>query len=176
LAVVALTLFARDVLLVLTTQQYAEAYWIIGILAFNFVLTGLGYIANVGPGIVKNNRAYGIATIASAILLVILNMLLVPRFGIEGAAVATALSQVLIPVIVFSHSQSLYPIKYNFRKTIMMLGSAAVVGFGTLLFLNEVQMSDYGSIAAKLLILLLYATVLILSLKNTGKIFRNTAG
>lgn len=146
---VLITLFAREVLMVLATEAYTGAFWVAGILAFNHLVIGLGYLASIGTSLAKNNRAYGIASVVSAGLLVALNLILVPRFGKEGAAAATLASQLIIPVAVFAHAQRLYPVPYNFAKTIVLFPLSLIAGFGTLLLVNASALSLYAQIGIK---------------------------
>jgi O-antigen/teichoic acid export membrane protein len=111
---VLLSLFSREILGVVTTNAYLGADRVIYILSFNYVLIGLNYIAVLGSTIMKSIKPYGIAILAAGILAILLNFLLVPRYGKEGAAMATLLSQLFVPVFVFYRSQKDYPIPYRF--------------------------------------------------------------
>ena len=136
-AALLITLFAPEILLVLATERYLEASWTAGILSFNYLLIGLAYIASTGTNLAKNNKAYGIASVASAVLLVGLNFSLVPRFGKEGAALATFASQIIIPAAVFWHAQKIYPIPYNFVKCTGVILLSIALSFGTLFLLQR---------------------------------------
>mgnify|MGYP001209314712 CR=1 FL=1 len=149
-AALLITLFAREILIVLTTEDYYAAGAAAGILSFNYLFIGLGYVASTGTALAKNNLAYGIAAVASALLLVGLNYLLIPRFGIEGAALATAASQALIPLIVFRHAQMLYPIPYDFFKAALVVTAAAGLGFGAVYFMEYASTDFWISLAIKL--------------------------
>jgi O-antigen/teichoic acid export membrane protein len=50
-----------------------------------------------------------------------LNILLIPVFGIMGAAAATLLSQVLFFLIIIIYAQKHYPIPYEFGKIVLMI-------------------------------------------------------
>jgi O-antigen/teichoic acid export membrane protein len=84
-------------------------------------MIGLVYIAATGPTIVKTTRPTGIALIAAAGLNILLNILLVPRLGKEGSAIATLISQGLVPLYLFWRAQQLYEIPYRFGPAIGML-------------------------------------------------------
>jgi len=146
---VLITLFAREIILVLATPDYAGAFWVAGIFSFNYAVIGLSYIAVIGASLAKNNKAFGIASVASAVLLVSLNLIFVPRFGKEGAALATLVSQLAIPAAVFWHSQILYPIPYNFPKAALIFFSGLAISFGTLFLLSELSADFYVQIFIK---------------------------
>ena len=92
-----LSLFSREILGIFTTKAYLSADRVICILSFNYVLIGLNYIAVLGSTIVKSIKPYGIAILVSGCFAILLNFFLVPRYGKEGAALATLLSPTVRP-------------------------------------------------------------------------------
>lgn len=165
-----ITLFAREVLMILTVKDYYGAFLVAGILSFNYLFIGLAYIASIGTSLAKNNKAYGIASLFSAVLLVVLSLILVPKLGKEGAALATLGSQIIIPVAIFWHSQIIYPIPYKFAKSVFVILSSVVSGFGTLFILNESALGFYVQVAVKITVAIVFTTFLALLL-NAGSQF-----
>jgi O-antigen/teichoic acid export membrane protein len=110
----AISLFAPEILSFFTTESYHDASGVVSLLSFNYVVVGLGYIASIGPTIAKTTKPYGVALVAAGGLTIMLNLILVPRFGKEGSAAATLIAQSIVPVYVFSRSQNLYPIPFRF--------------------------------------------------------------
>jgi O-antigen/teichoic acid export membrane protein len=53
-----------------------------------------------------------------------LNLLLIPRYGMVGAAWATALSFFIMSALSFTASQRAYPIPYVFTRVMSMIGLA----------------------------------------------------
>jgi len=159
-------LFAREILMVFTTKDYADAAWVAGLMGFNHILIGLSYIASIGTGIAKNNKAFGMAMVASAVILVALNLLLVPRFGKEGAAISILISQLLVPVAVFAHGQKLYPIPYKFGKAILIFAASMLFGIGGVIMLNKMSLSLGADLGVKILLVLAYCVLLFLVLKS----------
>ncbi len=121
LACVVLTLFAPEILKIVTTTAYTGSSNVVGIIAFNHVVIGLGYIAVIGPSIAKTTKPYGVAVILSALATLPLNITLVPILGNVGAAIASLVSQSIVPIYVFYCSQKLYPIPYRFKATIITI-------------------------------------------------------
>lgn len=142
--------------MILTTKDYYGAFVVAGILSFNYLIIGLSYIASIGTSLAKDNRAYGIAAVISAFLLVGLNLTLVPRFGIEGAAIATVASQIIIPIAVFWHGQKIYPIPYNFQKAAIIFITSIMAAFGTLYFTNVMTKGIFLEIAIKIFISIIF--------------------
>jgi len=118
---VGLSLFSHEILMVFTTESYVGASRVVGILAFNYVGIGLSYIAVIGSAIAKTTKPYGHSILLAAILSIALNLILVPRLGKEGAALATLIAQSIVPVYVFYYSQKLYPIPYQFGVALKII-------------------------------------------------------
>ncbi|MDB9494341.1 oligosaccharide flippase family protein [Spirulina major CS-329] len=128
----ALALFAPEAIQLFATQQYLGASNVVGLLTFSYVMIGLTYIASIGPAIVKTSTPTGVAITFSAGLNIILNFLLIPSMGMMGAAIATLISQSIIPIYLFWRSQQMYPIPYRFQPAIAILGlSALLIWAGT---------------------------------------------
>jgi len=123
----ALSLFAPEILRVLTTSQYAGAATVVGILALSYVMIGLTYIAATGPALAKRTGPTGIAMVSAALLNIVLNFALVPTFGKVGSAVATLIAQSLTPIYLFYRSQQLYPIPYRFRAGVLLVVATLLV-------------------------------------------------
>jgi O-antigen/teichoic acid export membrane protein len=120
LAVVALSLFATEILAIFTTSEYAEAYKAIPFIAASIAAYTLGGYFSVGIGIAKRNihRAWGGLLAASVNLG--LSYALVPSLGIVGGGVATLTSFIVQGVILMSVSQRCYRVEYRFRRNVAM--------------------------------------------------------
>lgn len=117
----ALTILAPEALRLLTTDIYVEASDVVGFLSLSYVVVGVSYIASIGTAIAKKNTPTGIAITGAAIINITLNAMLVPWFGKTGAALATLLSQSIVPLYVFYRAQNLCPIPYRFKSATMIV-------------------------------------------------------
>jgi O-antigen/teichoic acid export membrane protein len=158
-AAMTLALFSREILLIFTTREYAASFWVTAILAYNFVLVGLSYIASIGPGIAKNNYGFGVSMVVSAGLLVGLSLLLVPIYGKEGAAIATFVAQLIVPIAVFWHGHKLYPIPYQFGRSAFIFAVGAAISFISLYLYMTAELTLPISIALKLLTIAAYVVI-----------------
>jgi O-antigen/teichoic acid export membrane protein len=106
---------------------------VIGFLAMGYVMIGLNYIAATGPTIVKRSGPIGIAMMIAAALNILLNIILVPRFGRTGSALATMIAQSVIPFYIFYRAQRMYPIPYRFGAALEIIGlTIGLIIFGLL--------------------------------------------
>src|SRR5262249_40005441 len=85
----AATIFAPEILRLLTTKAYYGASSVVSSLAFSYLLLGAGNIAALGAAITKRTISMGVALIASAVANIGLNFWWVPLYGKDGAAWAT---------------------------------------------------------------------------------------
>lgn len=111
-----LMLGSHDVLAVFTHSGYAGAATVLGLLAVNVILMGLPNILAIANNLAKKNSSYAVAIGMGSVVTVILFMILIPRYGKEGAAVAMIAGNLVVPVYLGYKAQRLYYIPYNFPR------------------------------------------------------------
>lgn len=127
----AVSILAPEALRIFTTEDYYDAWTVVPLLAFSYVMVGLTYIASVGASIAKTTAPVGVAVTVAAVVNLLLNFLLTPHWGREGAALATLVSQALVPLYLFVVTRRLFPIPYRFgTAAALLLASAAIVWVG----------------------------------------------
>jgi O-antigen/teichoic acid export membrane protein len=154
-----LSVFSREILLVFTTDAYADGYRVVGILVFSVIFTGVYYIFAIGVNLTRKTAHIGWTNGVAAGLNVILNVILVPRYGIIGAAVSGLSAQLVSAGLLYFISQRVFPVQYEMMKIgkITLLAAACIV-FGM----------NTGIVWLKIGVVLLYP-VLLLSLKIMKK-------
>lgn len=86
---VPLTFFSREIILLLFSSAYVDAAPLLAVLAWTGVLTSLG-VARNNLIVAKNWTRVNLISVAlGAVLNVVLNALLIPRYGAMGAVAAT---------------------------------------------------------------------------------------
>jgi O-antigen/teichoic acid export membrane protein len=142
-----LTIFSREIILLLSTREYAGGADVMGILTFNVVLNGVYALYCIGVGITKKSYYSGIAVISGMLANLILNFLLVPRFTMRGAAVATVLANLVSVILIRTFSQRVYHVNYRMSRILSTLAlSFAVIGIASVvpeysLFINILSKS-----------------------------------
>ena len=122
-----LSVFSPEVLRLLATPAYREAGSVVPLIAASHVLIGLGLMANVG--INTENKTF-LTTVLVAVTAPVnlgLNALLIPRWGMMGAAVATFLSYLLQTALLIAINQRLRPIPYDYLRMTGAIGLAAIL-------------------------------------------------
>lgn len=96
-----LTILARPLLLNMTTSHYvSEGVYIIPLVAISIVFWGMEQIFAVSLLIFKRRRIFIIAFLCGAFTNLVLNILLIPLYGIIAAASTTLTAYVLLTLII----------------------------------------------------------------------------
>jgi O-antigen/teichoic acid export membrane protein len=109
----ALGLFATEILIVLTRAPYLPAAPYVGLLTYIYVFSAINVTLNVGGYITKQLVSLSGAVMAGAGVNFVLNMILIPQYGVWGATVATATGYGASTVLLYWRSrwQVAYPMR-----------------------------------------------------------------
>ncbi|MDW5550430.1 flippase [Methanosarcina sp.] len=111
-AVFGLSAFAKPLLGIFTTENFVSGWFVIPIIAFSGLLAGVAQIFVNTLLIVKKTKVPTYINFAVAVLNVLINLFLIPRIGIVGAALSTLLSYFFMAILC-TH-MSLKHFKHNF--------------------------------------------------------------
>ena len=139
-----ISLFVRDVLKVMATPNFWGAYAVVPLILIAQILHQWTAYNNLGLLLTKNTKkfAWGSAVAIPSVLL--LNYLLIPRYGLWGAAIATIIAYVLRFLVIQTISQREYRIHYDWLRIFKLYAIlASAVGirelFGTLQIVPSVS-------------------------------------
>ncbi len=111
-----------------SNPNYGEGLSIVPIVLLAYVFTGAYVNFVVGVYLEKKTKYLPYATGAGALVNVVVNLALIPKFGITGAAIATLLSYVVMAIGIYFPSQRLYHVEYEWgRLARVTLAACAVV-------------------------------------------------
>lgn len=103
----------------------SPAYWgglgVIPLVLTGYFFYGLYINFMVGPVITKKTRVLMWITLLGSVVSITTNLSLVPHMGITGAGWAVALSYAAMAGALFTFTQKVYPIAYEYKKLILML-------------------------------------------------------
>ncbi|MFH0863180.1 MAG: polysaccharide biosynthesis C-terminal domain-containing protein [Candidatus Altiarchaeota archaeon] len=148
LPVFALTVvFAREILTIFFTAAYAEGTVPLQILAFGGFMTGVYLIfvelTAAGGRPQLNARAFG----AGAAAQILLNVILVPLYGMVGAAIATVTSSTIIFLISYANVRTILRPSISGRRLVKIV-LASVACIAIVLAVRHADMPIYATIAA----------------------------
>ncbi len=136
----AISLFAPEVLVVLAGSEFHEAYRVVPFLAFMFAATGVYSLFVIVLFFHKRMAKYvGVGTVVTLGISAGLNVLLIPLFGMEGAAAAALATQAAftITVGVMAHRHS--PIDWHYGRYVGLFALAFAVSLWPLTPHHEVS-------------------------------------
>jgi O-antigen/teichoic acid export membrane protein len=136
---------AHDLVGLMTTRQFHGAADVVPWVAAGVGLQGAYLLTSIGLNITKHTEYYPLATGLAAGASVLTNLLLVPRYGITGAAVANTVAYATLAAVAYRFSSRFYPIRYE-RRRLAIAVAAGVIGY----LLARLLPLDSPSVAALL--------------------------
>ena len=131
-----LSAISEDLVRLMTDPAFHAAGAVVPWIASGVVFQGFYQTAAMGLIITKRTGLLPVATAAAAAVAVGANLLLVPRFGIVGAAWSTTCAYATLAVVGYVLSQRVYPIRYDWAKLLSIV-VAGIVAYGSAVFLFD---------------------------------------
>lgn len=110
--IVLLTALAPILVNWLTPPQFHGGYAIVGILSWHSVFYGFFLIGSIGIWKAEKTYWVSIGMALAAVLNIVLDFLLVPRYGGVGAAIGTSISFFVWNIFTFCISEKLWPVQF----------------------------------------------------------------
>jgi len=109
---------AEPMIQLLGPKEYWHAHVVVPILVFCLILgdTGVQSIITIGLYLQKKTKYVPIIVAIGALINIVLNWLLVPRYGMMGAAVATLVCSILMTLMCYLLNTIFYPIKLEMKR------------------------------------------------------------
>lgn len=174
-----LSLFIEDIATIkiwggrtLIGQDYLEGLFIVPVVLLGYLFYGIYINLTAGIYIQEKTNYFPFVTGIGAIINIVVNLTLIPVYGIMGAALATLASYLCMAGGLYFVSQKFYRINYEYRKilTLIFLLSVTIIG---IYYLN---MNLGLTLLYKLSIFAIFvAAVFLLRVINIGEL-RRTAG
>jgi len=130
-----LTAFSREIVGVLLSSQYFESYLLVPFFCVGWMTFDLYKLFGIGIFFRKKSYLFAVAQFVGMIVALLLDLLLIPRAGILGAAVANTVARISIMLIVYVLSEKLLKISYEWGK-ILRIGLVTTVAL-VILSLSE---------------------------------------
>jgi O-antigen/teichoic acid export membrane protein len=151
----AISLFAPEILLIFTTPAYRGAAAFVAPLSYVAIANGLAVAVGIGATIAKRTDIPSMAMLVGAIVNLLLNLVLIPPLGAFGAALATMIGYLTMPVLIYSWSQRVEPLPLRLR--VVLLAGGVQIG----LLLIGLQIStDLAGLVIRSMLLISYPFLL----------------
>jgi O-antigen/teichoic acid export membrane protein len=120
-----LSVCATAVLQLFATPAYYGAAKVVALLALSYLFYEASYLISFGLDLTGKTSYYTLIVGVAALVNLVLNFLLIPRFGMVGAATSTALSYMVLPLIAFVIVRRFYAVPYE-RKRLFKLAVTSI--------------------------------------------------
>lgn len=151
--VLGLLAFKAEILSLLAPSSYMPALTVIGWVAVAKTFEASYVVTSIGSKISKRTVNLSIAAIFSAVIYLVLNLVLINWWGIQGAAVATMVGYLLLSFTGYAVSQYTYSFPLD-RKRILGLSLATLCSFGLISLVNHMDASGWEYYTLKIVALL----------------------
>lgn len=111
----------------LTQPEFYEGTRVVSLLAFGGVAFTAYTVMAIGVGRARKTKFNWVVTGIAAALNVGLNLVLIPRYGMIGAAIATAAAFSLMFVLMTLNAQRVFPTQYQWRRVALAAGVAVAL-------------------------------------------------
>lgn len=153
----AIAVYAPEMLALVAGGKYAAAAPVVPIISMAYLFLGLYTVVGVGIGIKKKSQYYFIATGTGAAANVAVNLVLIPRFGMVGAAFATVLAYVIMSAVIYVVSQRVYRVDYETVR----IAATFVLAIGAFALTLFIHAGLLAAVALKLVVLAVYVLALV---------------
>jgi O-antigen/teichoic acid export membrane protein len=116
-----LTFFSPDLIPIISTPEYLKAAPIVVLIAFSYIFLGLHFIIVIGLHLKDKSKYYPILVVIPGLLNLILNYLLIPRYGIIGAGITTFFSFLIMLILTVLLVKKYYRFEYQILRIIKII-------------------------------------------------------
>ena len=148
----ALAGFAEPLVELMTPASFHGAANVVPILALGMAIQSTTTFLSTSINVAKRTHAYPIATAIAAVVTIVGHLVLIPRWGIFGAAVAVGVGQVVLVGSLGRFAQRYFPIPYEWTRLVRIVIVAAGL-YGILVVLPPVSNVATFAIGAALVAL-----------------------
>ncbi len=128
-----ISLFGRELIGLIATDAYSGGVWVLPLLAASYVFSASYFVLNTGASLAGRTGLISLAVGMAVGVNVALNFVLIPPYGILGAAVSTVASYWVMAASMHRFSQRLRPMRFEWRRVAWIgLIGMALFGMGSL--------------------------------------------
>jgi len=115
-------MFSRFIISLMTSPDYYEAWQCVPLLLCSTVFSCLATFIGSSYTMEKKSVSQLVTTLVGAVSNIVLNLILIPRFGISGAAIATLVSFMLVFIIRLIDTRNYWsPVRFCISFVLLMI-------------------------------------------------------
>ena len=156
-----LSVFSKEIISLFSlNDSFIPAFRVVPIILLSYVFFGMSMISSLGMYLVSRTVYIAIITIFSAAVNIGLNFILIPIYGIMGAAIDTLIAFVLLFLLSLIVSNKYYKIYFEYLKLILLIFIGTSLFAVTYFIITD---SIWISIIFKLLLVIAFPVILFLT-------------
>ncbi len=136
--------------------RWAEGLEVVPLLALGNIFLGIYYNLSVWYKLTNKNSYGAVITVIGAVITIVLNMLLIPRFHYTGAAIATFACYLFMMASSYVLGQKHYPVPYPVKKLVSYITLVVLIYLIHLGMLRFISGSLAFSLGSGLVLFLLF--------------------
>lgn len=175
-ATLGIVAFRSEILRLLAPAAYRTALSVVGWVALAQVFNASYLVLSIGPKISKRTSDLAIVAVLAAVSYLLLNVILIPRLGIRGAAIATTVGYGLLAFGSYAIGQRSYPFPLDWAR-LLKTGLAAVGSYMLIVGVERMGLSGWryylgkgGAWLSFLILALLLGVVTALQLRELRRL------
>lgn len=152
-----ISVLSKEILMIMADERFWAAYKIVPIIVMATTIFSFHYHFNMGILISKKTKYLGYIDFSNGVFVLILNFLLIPKYGVYGAAYATLIAFIYKVSLIYYFSSKYYKIYFEFSRIGKLLLAAFLIYLATFF----IQYSSlYINLGVKTAIISLYPFLL----------------
>jgi len=117
----------RPLLQLIVHHNYVGAYKVVPLVALSYLFNGIYYCVSPGVHLSGNTRYLPLWIVGASLINILLNILMIPHFGMMGAAWATMISFSILAISTFVFSNIVYPIAYEYGRLTKLCAAGLIL-------------------------------------------------
>lgn len=154
-------LFIKELIVFLVNEKYFPSYKIVPLLIFGMFIGQSASLFNLSLYQEKKSNIVMICILITALVYIMLNFILVPRFGIYGAAYTAIISNFILFTLNYYFSKRAYFIPIKWNLLLPSLSGAIII----IVFFSVLNLNIYLSFIIKILLALIVSVVILFKKK-----------
>lgn len=129
---------AKPTLLIMTAPAFHEGHLIVGLVAASYMVKGCYLIVIPGIGFAEKMYKQSLVEWAAAVINIVLNIWLIPILGILGAALATFISYLTLPILGWFAARRHLSVEYEWPR-LAKISSLVLITCSLIYFLSTLE-------------------------------------
>ncbi len=151
------SVLSDEVLVIMTPPRFYGASTVVPLIVLSYIFYGIRFMTNIALPIQNRMKYMPPIIISSAVLNLVLNYLLIPRYGMIGAAWATLISYFVLVLVQILVNLHFWYISYEYKR-IAKIAFAGVLIYGCSLLIQTTNI--LLNLGLKLVLLATYPLIL----------------